>query len=170
MRAITMSSVASSWSSRVWKMSFEVMQASPESERLAAGEAGVEFVPPRDRLFAEPPTEVDDAAVALAGEVDEALVDALQLHADAIKLLNHLLQLHRRLLDLLTRGGDVSREVTVAACKPHQALELSREGVHVSLGRLNLGHQLTHGGQEDNRLVQGKQPQCHVYLFVPQAN
>src|SRR5688572_425800 len=146
MRAITMSSVASSCSSRVWKMSFEVMQASPESERLAAGEAGVEFVPPCDCFFAEPPAEVDDAAVALAGEVHKALVDALELDADTVKLLDHLLQLHRRLLDLLSRGGDVGREVAVAAGEPHEALEFGRQAVHLSLGCLNFGHELADGG------------------------
>ena len=61
--------------------------------------------------------------------------------------------------------GHVGSEVAVAAGEAHEALELGREGVHVFLGQLDFGHELTDGGQEDNRLVQGKQPRCQVFLF-----
>ena len=49
---------------------------------MAAGEAGVEFVPVFDVGFAELPAEVDVAALVSADEVDEAGLEVFEFAAD----------------------------------------------------------------------------------------
>lgn len=55
------------------------------SDGLAAGEAGVEFVPVFDSLFSQVPAEVDVAAFVAADEVDQADAGVFQFAADVVE-------------------------------------------------------------------------------------
>ena len=56
------------------------------------------------------------------------------------------------------------QKVAVAAGKAHQALQLGRLTVHLGLRGLDLGNQLTHGGEKNERLVESEQSGCHEGL------
>lgn len=62
---------------------------------MAAGEAGVEFVPVGDGFFAEAPAEVDIAVIETGGEIDEAGFGVFQFDADEGEFVgvgDHLIQ------------------------------------------------------------------------------
>jgi hypothetical protein len=80
--------------------------------RLAAGEAGLDFVPEADGVFAELPAEADVVAAVTAEEIDEAHLIVLQVAADVVELLDVILEvlngdvdarLNRRLVFVLGR-------------------------------------------------------------------
>jgi hypothetical protein len=63
------------------------------SKRLTPGEAGIDLMPPRHVIFACAPAEVDDATLAVAGKVEQAVVDALELDAKSVDLPKPRIQL-----------------------------------------------------------------------------
>jgi hypothetical protein len=62
----------------------QAVMSESTSQRLSSRKASVKLVPPVDPLLAQPPTEVDNAAVALVREVQQALLDILQLDAERV--------------------------------------------------------------------------------------
>src|SRR5579883_540284 len=62
------------------------------SQRLAAGEPGVDLVPPGDGRLAQPPAQVHYAAAAPGGEVDQPRLDVFQLYPQRQDLLDAAVQ------------------------------------------------------------------------------
>src|SRR5919198_3494099 len=87
---------------------------SVQRQGLTAGVALVGAVPERDLGLAELPAEQDDAAAVLAREVDQAAVEVLHLHAEALQLLEHRHELRGGLLHLGGDGCDVGRRESAA--------------------------------------------------------
>src|SRR3954471_22747604 len=67
------------------------------SERLASAIAGIDVVPELDLGLAGLPAEVDLAAVAHGGEVDEAALEVAQHHLHRLQLAERALELQKRL-------------------------------------------------------------------------
>jgi hypothetical protein len=59
---------------------------------LAAGEAGLDFVPKADGVFAELPAEANVVATMTAEEIDEAYLVVLEVAADVVQLLDIALE------------------------------------------------------------------------------
>lgn len=85
-------------------------------DRLAAGEAGVQFVPVFDGRFAEFPAEADLAALVAADEIDKANREVFEFTADVVQLIDVLLHpvgfmFQVFLDDLLLLGGQALGEL-----------------------------------------------------------
>src|SRR5262247_4446046 len=57
-------------------------------ERLTAGEAGVQVVPPFDAFLAASPAQVDDFPIPFAWEVEQPLIEVFDFDAEAENLLS----------------------------------------------------------------------------------
>src|SRR3974377_590035 len=87
------------------------------SEWPTSGESGVQLVPPLDALFVQAPTEVDDAALALARKVDQAFVEPLQLNAPCVDAGEALVQLFDEARGVAAGAGDVVFALHVAVSR-----------------------------------------------------
>jgi hypothetical protein len=95
-------------------------------QRFPSCEALVDAVPERDLGLADLPAEEDVCAVALRGEVEQALVEILHLDASLVDLPNALDEAVRRPHHLVGRHTNLARrDVAAVAGDPRDELRLS---------------------------------------------
>ena len=75
-----------------------------DGNRLAAGEAGLDFVPIGDGFFAELPAEADIVSAVPADEIDEAHLIVFQIAANFMQLVDVVLQVLDLAIELELEG------------------------------------------------------------------
>jgi hypothetical protein len=132
-------------------------------QRCAAGEAGVDVVPPLEFVaFAHLPAEQDHAAVAQRGEVDQAAFEILELYAQNLQLRDP--------------AGQVSQSSCVNDARANSAAAFFRcfrrffrlvaIARDVAMRLLNFSDNRTHARQKRIRFLNGEEFHLETLVFV----